>query len=112
MAEVPNPGSEAARSQGCICPVMDNWRGSDELGRIRGFAVVSGCPLHWTRGCEEHDVREPNPHLTAEEAGALCLAAAADDDPTRAGALDRAVDKLLGLRAALGSIDRGEGHHA
>lgn len=43
---VPNPGSDAARDQGCICPVMDNWRGSEELGRIRGFYVVEGCPLH------------------------------------------------------------------
>ena len=43
---VPNPGSAAARDAGCVCPVMDNWRGSDELGRIRGFVVVEGCPLH------------------------------------------------------------------
>jgi hypothetical protein len=42
----PNPGSDAAIEQGCICPVMDNWRGSDEIGRIRGFVVVVGCPLH------------------------------------------------------------------
>jgi hypothetical protein len=28
---------------------MDNWRGSDEIGRIRGFVVVEGCPVHpWT----------------------------------------------------------------
>lgn len=41
-----NPGSTAAREQGCICPVLDNWHGDPELGRIRGFVIVSGCPLH------------------------------------------------------------------
>jgi hypothetical protein len=44
--KVPNPGSREALAQGCICPVMDNWRGSDKLGRIRGFVMVVGCPLH------------------------------------------------------------------
>lgn len=43
---VPNPGTRAAKVQGCRCPVMDNWRGSPEIGRIRGFIVVQGCPLH------------------------------------------------------------------
>lgn len=43
---VPNPGSREAGERGCICPVMDNWHGADELGRIRGFVVVEGCPLH------------------------------------------------------------------
>lgn len=42
----PNPGSPEAVAQGCICPVMDNGRGDPELGRIRGFVVVVGCPLH------------------------------------------------------------------
>jgi hypothetical protein len=41
-----NPGTKAARDAGCICPVMDNWRGNPELGRIRGFVMVVGCPLH------------------------------------------------------------------
>lgn len=45
----PNPGSKAATDAGCTCPVMDNWRGSDELGRIRGFIVYEGCPLHDTK---------------------------------------------------------------
>lgn len=43
---VPNPGSNAALEQGCICPVMDNWRGDPMLGEIRGFVEVVGCPLH------------------------------------------------------------------
>ena len=46
---VPNPGSREAVEQGCKCPVYDNWRGDPELGRIRGFIVVEGCPLHHKR---------------------------------------------------------------
>lgn len=42
----PNPGSPEAKEQGCKCPVMDNWRGSDEIGRIRGFVVREDCPMH------------------------------------------------------------------
>lgn len=44
---IPNPGSPEAGEQGCTCPVMDNWHGADEIGRIRGFITVEGCPLHW-----------------------------------------------------------------
>lgn len=47
---VPNPGSREALDQGCKCPVMDNWRGDPELGRIRGFITVVGCPLHHPTG--------------------------------------------------------------
>lgn len=42
----PNPGSDIAVEQGCTCPVLDNERGDDELGRIRGFYIAEGCPLH------------------------------------------------------------------
>lgn len=42
----PNPGSDAAVKLGCSCPRMDNGRGNPEIGRIRGFIVVVGCPLH------------------------------------------------------------------
>lgn len=57
----PNPGSREALDQGCTCPVLDNWHGSDELGRIRGFVTVVGCPLHHLMddgapACE-HEVR-------------------------------------------------------
>lgn len=44
--QTPNPGSDAAIKQGCTCPVMDNWRGDPEMGRIRGFVIVVGCPVH------------------------------------------------------------------
>lgn len=43
---VPNPGSDEAINQGCICPVIDNGRGSEELGRIRGFYYTVGCLVH------------------------------------------------------------------
>lgn len=46
----PNPGSRAAIDAGCICPRMDNWNGDPELGRIRGFIYVVGCPVHPSSG--------------------------------------------------------------
>ncbi len=42
----PNPGSDTAIEQGCTCPVLDNGRGDDELGRIRGFYINAACPMH------------------------------------------------------------------
>lgn len=53
--KTPNPGSPEAGALGCICPVMDNWRGSDEIGRIRGFVMVVGCPVHLPEGEADHD---------------------------------------------------------
>lgn len=44
--DVPNPGSPAAQTQGCTCPVLDNARGDPRLGDTRGFYVTKGCPLH------------------------------------------------------------------
>jgi hypothetical protein len=55
VSDKPNPGSSEAIKQGCECPVMDNWRGSDELGRVRGFVVREGCPLHWADWVAEHE---------------------------------------------------------
>ena len=43
-ADVPNPGSDAARTAGCTCPILDN-----EHGRLvggMGFCVAVDCPLH------------------------------------------------------------------
>jgi len=42
----PNPGSDEAVKLGCRCPRMDNGRGNPEIGRIRGWIVTVGCPLH------------------------------------------------------------------
>lgn len=43
----PFPGSDAARSEGCRCPVLDNGHGDPALARDRGgWIIVVGCPLH------------------------------------------------------------------
>lgn len=40
----PNPGSEEAIKQGCICPVIDNHYGE---GLPNGdFWYTEGCPVH------------------------------------------------------------------
>jgi hypothetical protein len=44
--KIPNPGSKEAIEQGCTCAVMDNGHGDEELGKIRGFYITKGCPLH------------------------------------------------------------------
>ena len=51
----PNPGSDTAIEQGCTCPVLDNGRGSEELGRIRGFYYTVGCPVHDTQEDRDDD---------------------------------------------------------
>jgi hypothetical protein len=48
----PNPGSNEAQCDGCICPVLDNGRGKGYLGGMKDddgntlFVIVVGCPLH------------------------------------------------------------------
>ncbi len=42
----PNPGSDEAVELSCSCPVLDNGRGNQELGDIRGFWIDGDCPLH------------------------------------------------------------------
>lgn len=44
--KAPNPGSEEAGKLGCTCAVLDNGHGDDELGKIRGFYITQGCPVH------------------------------------------------------------------
>jgi len=45
-ADIPNPGSDEAIADGCICPILDNEYGSYE--RTGGmFTTTKGCPLHW-----------------------------------------------------------------
>ena len=44
---VPNPGSDEAVEQGCICPRIDNGHGKGIMIKgKRDFWVVVGCPLH------------------------------------------------------------------
>lgn len=42
----PNPGSDDAFEQGCICPVLDNGHGRGYMGQEGVFATALGCPLH------------------------------------------------------------------
>ena len=39
----PNPGSDEAIEQGCMCPVLDN---ADGKGTPLGFWISDKCPLH------------------------------------------------------------------
>ena len=43
---VPNPGSNEAIEQGCLCPVLDNAHGRGYMGQPDVFVMVAGCPLH------------------------------------------------------------------
>lgn len=43
---IPNPGSDAARDQGCICAVLDNNRGKRAPWPPDGWWISSGCPVH------------------------------------------------------------------
>jgi hypothetical protein len=42
----PNPGSDAARAQGCICPVLDNNHGKWAPWPPDGWWMRPDCPLH------------------------------------------------------------------
>lgn len=44
----PNPGSEEAQEQGCICPVMDNNHGQGIPDGKGGYVfwMNDNCPVH------------------------------------------------------------------
>lgn len=44
--DVPNPGSDAALDQGCLCPVLDNGHGRGSMYGSGVFVITGGCPLH------------------------------------------------------------------
>jgi len=48
QANVPKPGSDEARSEGCFCARMDNnyGRGRWDDGEKYGWYVTEGCPVH------------------------------------------------------------------
>lgn len=50
MPEVaePKPGTDAALSAGCLCPVIDNHfgRGRYGAGAVYGWLLHPSCPLH------------------------------------------------------------------
>ena len=55
MAEhkIPNPGSDKAIEQGCLCAVLDNRHGKGAYdGKEGAFWVTADCPLH---GIKEED---------------------------------------------------------
>jgi len=49
MAELPNPGSDAARALGCLCPVLDNNHGR-WLPWQGGWIISARCPMHGPPG--------------------------------------------------------------
>lgn len=56
---VPNPGSYAARANGCLCPQPENGFGRgqrDSHGLATSgvhFVIADDCPMHATKGEEE-----------------------------------------------------------
>jgi hypothetical protein len=42
------PGSESARQNGCLCPIIDNHDGKGYRGdsTVYGYVVNGECPLH------------------------------------------------------------------
>ena len=53
QARTPNPGSQEARDQGCLCPRMDNCNGKWAPRPPDGWFIRSDCPLHATLKSEE-----------------------------------------------------------
>ena len=48
--KLPNPGSNEALEQGCLCPVLDNCHGEGVSG---SFWINADCPIHGQVGEEE-----------------------------------------------------------
>lgn len=47
MSQLPNPGSDEAREQGCTCPVLDNHHGHGfQLNGETVFWLNEACQLH------------------------------------------------------------------
>lgn len=42
----PDPGTDEALNEGCICPVLDNGRGRGYMGQDGVFIYTLGCPVH------------------------------------------------------------------
>jgi len=42
----PNPGSDEALDQGCVCAILDNNHGRGRFGDGEQFSVRLDCPLH------------------------------------------------------------------
>jgi len=46
MKEKPNPGSQEALDQGCICAVLDNNHGKFAPWPPDDWWITEGCPVH------------------------------------------------------------------
>jgi hypothetical protein len=46
VPQKPDPGSDAALSAGCLCPVFDNNFGTAAPVPPDGWLIVPGCPVH------------------------------------------------------------------
>lgn len=45
-AKPPNPGSQAAKDGGCLCPVLDNNHGRGAPWPPNGWWTRPDCPMH------------------------------------------------------------------
>ena len=71
---IPNPGSDEAIEQGCICPVLDNAHGREEC-TLGLWWIRVGCPLH---GMEE-EAPDADTCVVAEVEARAWLAGGEDD---------------------------------
>ena len=44
--DTPNPGSDEALDQGCLCPILDNSHGKGVKGNGEAFWTSMDCPIH------------------------------------------------------------------
>lgn len=54
----PNPGSEEAREQGCVCPVLDNAHGRRPEGWTWWY-INMDCSLHASESTVEGESQQP-----------------------------------------------------
>lgn len=43
---IPNPGSDEAIEQGCLCPVLDNGHGRESMFGPNVWIFRADCPVH------------------------------------------------------------------
>ncbi len=57
VSKLPNPGSDEARAEGCICPVAENNGGLTAPSPPDSWWQRTDCPVHGTSlGVEENQV--------------------------------------------------------
>ncbi len=57
MKKIPNPGSDEALEQGCICAVLDNAHGKGGFDLPNGqFWITENCPLHWKENSNDKTI--------------------------------------------------------